>query len=189
MNHRKLILLASLVCATSLPVMSAHADSGVYIGAGLGQSNMKDVPGNPGAAPGGTFDETGTASKAFVGYYFDWIPLVKFAAEVGYRDLGKPAGTVGGVPVEYQASGFDYAALAGLGLGPVDLFARVGGMNYDLKKTVGGVTNDYTGNAPVYGIGIWFKIFGLGVRAEYDVIDIKQLDSAEMATVSVFYQF
>ncbi len=185
MNPRKLILLASLVCAASLPVMSAHADSGIYVGAGIGESNMQDS-----AATGGVaFDQSATASKAFVGYYFDFIPLVKFAAEVGYRDLGKPTGSVSGVSAEYQASGFDYGVLAGLGLGPVDLFARVGGMNYELKKTVGGVSTDYTGNAPVYGVGVWFKIFGLGVRAEYDVVDIEQLDSAEMATVSVSYQF
>lgn len=189
MSNRKLIILASMVFAASLPVMSAHADSGIYVGAGAGVSNMQDAPGNPGAAPGGTFNESGTATKAFVGYYFDWIPLVKFAAEVGYRDLGKPSGTVAGVPVEYQASGFDYGVLAGLGLGPIDLFARVGGMNYDLTKTVGSVSNDYTGNAPVYGVGVWFTVFGLGVRAEYDVIDIKQLDSADMATISVFYKF
>jgi hypothetical protein len=189
MNYRKLIILVSVICAASLPVMSARGDSGIYVGAGLGQSNMKDVPGNPGAAPGATFDEAGAAGKAFVGYYFDWIPLVKFAAEVGYRDLGKPAGSVSGVVVEYQATGFDYGVLAGLGLGPLDLFARVGGMNYDLKKTVGSTSNDYTGNAPVYGVGVWFKVFGFGVRAEYDVIDIKQLDSAQMATISAFYQF
>ncbi len=114
---------------------------------------------------------------------------MKFAAEVGYRDLGKPSGTVAGVPVEYQASGFDYGVLAGLGLGPIDLFARVGGMNYDLKKSVGSVNNDYTGTAPVYGIGVWFTLGGLGVRAEYDKIDIEQLDSAEMATISVFFKF
>lgn len=185
MNHRKLIILASLVCVATLPVMSAHAGSGVYVGAGLGESNMQDSAGNPG---GVAFNESGTASKAFAGYYFDWIPLVKFAAEVGYRDLGKPAGSAAGAPV-YQASGFDYGVLAGLGLGPIDLLARVGGMNYNLKKNIGGVSNDYTGTAPVYGIGVWFKIFGLGVRAEYDVIDIKQLNSASMATISAFYQF
>ena len=185
MNHRKLVILASLVYAASLPVMSAHADSGIYVGAGIGESNMQDS-----AATGGVaFDESATASKAFVGYYFDFIPLVKFAAEVGYRDLGKPTSTVAGVPVEYQASGFDYGVLAGLGLGPIDLFARVGGMNYDLKKTVGGVSTDYTGNAPVYGVGVWFTVFGVGVRAEYDMIDIKQLDSAEMMTISAFYKF
>ena len=186
MNHRKLIILASLVCAASLPVVSAHAGSGVYVGAGAGESNMQDST----ATGGVPFDKSGTAGKAFVGYYFDWIPLVRFAAEVGYRDLGKPTGmTVAGAPVEYQVSGFDYGVLAGLGLGPIDLFARVGGMNYDLKKNIGGVNTKYTGNAPAYGAGVWFTVFGLGVRAEYDVIDIKQLDSASMATISVFYKF
>ncbi len=48
MNHRKLIMLASLVCAASLPVMSVHADSGIYLGAGAGMSTMQDSASNPG---------------------------------------------------------------------------------------------------------------------------------------------
>ncbi|HYJ17707.1 MAG TPA: hypothetical protein VEW72_00900, partial [Burkholderiales bacterium] len=76
-----------------------------------------------------------------------------------------------------------------VGLGPVDLFARVGGMQYDLQKNVLGVKNDYDGTAPLYGIGLWVTLFGLGVRAEYEKIDIDQLDNVEMVSVSAFYQF
>ncbi|MEO8164444.1 MAG: outer membrane beta-barrel protein [Betaproteobacteria bacterium] len=186
MNARKLIAPLSLAIALAAPAISAQADSGVYIGGGIGRSNIEDSTGNPG---GVSFDESATAGKAFVGYHFDFLPLVKFAAEAGYRDLGKPNGSVAGVPVEYRARGFDYGVMAGLGLGPVDVFARVGGMRYKLDKTVGGVRNDYDGNAPVYGLGVWFTLFGLGVRAEYERIEIDQLDKSDMMTVSAFYQF
>ncbi|MBI3526636.1 MAG: outer membrane beta-barrel protein [Betaproteobacteria bacterium] len=186
MNHRKPIILASLVFAAGLPVMAAHADSGIYIGGGIGKSNIEDSAGNPG---GVSFDESAKAGKAFVGYHLDFIPLLKFADEVGYRDLGKPDGSTTGVPVEYKARGLDYGVLAGMGIGPVDLFGRVGGMNYKLQKNIGGIRNDYDGTAPVYGVGIWFTVAGVGVRAEYEKIDIDQLDNAHMMTISAFYQF
>jgi hypothetical protein len=185
MIFRKLIKLA-VALGASLSIWSAHADSGVYIGAGLGRANMEDSTGNPG---GVSFDESATSGKAFLGYHVDFIPLLKFAGEIGYRDLGKPSGSTAGVPVEYKARGFDYGVLAGVGLGPVDLFGRVGGMSYRLHKNVGGISNTYDGNAPVYGAGIWFTLFGVGVRAEWEKVKIDELDNAHMTTISAFYQF
>jgi OOP family OmpA-OmpF porin len=186
MNHRKPITLAALAFAANLSVMAAHADSGIYIGGGAGKTNMQDSAGNPG---GVQFDESSAALKLFAGYHLDFIPLLKFAAEVGYRDLGRPTSSQGGVDVEYRANGFDYGVMAGLGLGPVDLFGRVGGMNYRLQKIVGGTRSDFDGTAPVYGLGIWFTLFGVGIRAEYEKIDMKELDNAHMLSASAFYQF
>lgn len=184
--------LAKATCvvavAAVVPFISvaAHADSGVYIGGGIGSAKLEDSTGNSG---GVDFSETDTAWKGFVGYNFDAIPLIKLAAEVGYRDLGTPNGSVGGIPVEYRAKGLDYAVLGGIGLGPVDLMARLGGMQYDLEKNIGGIRQDFDGTAPVYGIGAWFTLFGVGLRAEYEKIDIDELDNAEMISVSAFYKF
>ena len=183
---RKVIDLTCLAFAMIFSGMAARADSGVYVGGGLGKSKIEDSAGNPGGVP---FDESATAGKAFVGYHLDFLPIVTFAAEAGYRDFGKPDSRIGGVPVEYRARGFDYGLMGGVGLGPVDLLARVGGMNYRLQKTVGGVRNDYDGNAPVYGVGLWFTLAHIGVRAEYERIKIDELDKAEMVSVSAFYQF
>jgi len=186
MNVRKLVCSATVVLASSLGSVCALADSGVYIGGGLGMAELKDSTGNPG---GVDFKEQDTAWKGFVGYNFDFIPLVKFAAEVGYRDLGNPDASVGGVPVSYKMHGVDAAVLAGVGLGPVDLMARLGAMNYKLEKNVGAVHNDYDGTAPVYGVGLWFTVAGVGVRAEYEMIDVDELDDAQMVSVSLFYKF
>lgn len=186
MKTRKLASAAALAFAAAGLACPALADSGVYIGGGVGQSKLEDSTGNSG---GVDFSETDTAWKAFVGYNFDAIPLIKLAVEGGYRDLGNPNGSFAGVPVEYGAKGLDFAVLGGLGLGPVDLMARVGGMQYDLDKTIGGVTQSFDGTAPVYGIGAWFTIVGIGVRAEYEFIDIDELDGAEMISVSAFFKF
>lgn len=184
MNIRKSMNLAVAV-AFGLPCF-ALADSGLYVGGGIGQGRMKDASGNAG---GVDFNETDTAWKGFVGYHLDALPLIKFAAEIGYRDLGKPDGSVGGIPVEYAAKGLDYAVLGGVGLGPVDLMARIGGFRYDLDKTIGGATREFDGTAPVYGIGAWFTIARVGVRAEYEYIDIDELDHASMVSVSAFFKF
>jgi hypothetical protein len=125
------------------------------------------------------------AWKAFLGYRFDLLPIVSLSAEGGYRDLGKPNTAV----AEYSAKGLDYGALAGIGLGPIELFARVGGMQYDLDKKIAGTTFSFDGTAPVYGAGVRFNLLGAGVRAEYEKIDIDELDKVEMISISVFYQF
>lgn len=41
----------------------------------------------------------------------------------------------------------------------------------------------------MYAIGARFSMFGIGVRAEYENIDIDELDNAEMISISAFYQF
>ena len=156
--------------------------NGIYIGGGAGAAYIEDSSGNP---SGATFDESSTAYRLFGGYRFDAIPLFKLSGELGYRDLGNPS--AGGL--EYGVSGFDYSALAGIGLGPVEVYARVGAVQYDLEKTASGVTTEFDGTAPLYGIGASFKLFGLGVRGEYEVMDVDELERTNSIWVSVFYEF
>jgi opacity protein-like surface antigen len=169
----------------SLAATGVHAN-GIYLGGGVGSAMSQDSAGN---SSGTQFDESDTAWKAFGGYRFDALPIIRLSGEIGYRDLGKPTASVGGVPLEYKLTGFDYSALAGVGLGPVEVYARLGGMQYDLKKRIGAAENKFTGSAPLYGAGLQFMLFGIGVRAEYEKVDIKELDSVDMVTVSAFYKF
>ncbi|HVY07982.1 MAG TPA: outer membrane beta-barrel protein [Burkholderiales bacterium] len=186
MIDRKHLVLAALAAAIALPATASLADSGVYIGGGVSRTKIEDSTGNPG---GVDFNETGTGGKGFIGYHIDAIPLVKFAAEAGYRDSGHATDSTAVGDVKYNFHGFDYAVLAGVGLGPVDIMGRVGGISYKLKKDIAGVSNDYDGTAPVYGLGVWFTILGVGVRAEYERIHIDELDKAQAVSLSAFYQF
>jgi len=181
MRYLNPIITLVIVLCVALPVSAAHA-GGLYVGGGVGTATIEDSVGNPAGTP---FDESDVAWKAFVGYRFDLLPIVSLSAEAGYRDLGKPNTAA----AEYKVNGFDYGALAGIGLGPVELFARVGGMQYDLDKSSGGAKTSFDGTAPVYGVGARFSLFGIGVRAEYEQIDIKELDTVQMISVSAFYQF
>lgn len=185
MRHINRIVNLSAFLGVALSASVACAN-GIYVGGGVGSSTIEDSPSNP---SGVTFKESDAALKVFGGYRFDVLPIVSLSGEIGYRDLGKATGTSSGVPVEYRAHGFDYAALAGVGLGPVELFARLGGMQYDLEKNINGTKTSFDGTAPVYGIGARFALFGLGIRAEYEQIDVKKLDNLYMISVSAFYQF
>jgi len=167
--------------AGSRPVSAAHA-GGVYVGGGVGTATIEDSTAN---SAGTSFDESDAAFKIFGGYRFDLLPLVSLSGEVGYRNLGKPNTAA----AEYKVDGFDYGALAGVALGPVELFARIGGMQYNLDKTIGSTKTSFDGSAAVYGVGARFSLFGIGVRAEYEKIDIKELDNAQMISISAFYQF
>lgn len=177
MNRIKLLAFATLAFAESFAAMTALADSGIYVGGGVGRTKVEDSSGNP---AGVLLDQTAAGLKLFAGYRLDAIPLVKFSAEVGYRELGR---------ADYRIHGPDYGVLAGVQLGPVNLFGRVGAMNYELDKITGGGNNSFDGTAPVYGVGAWFTILRVGIRAELERIDIKELDKAYMYSVSALYQF
>jgi len=184
MSKIRNVIATALLSAGLAP--AAFAESGVYIGGGLGGSQIED---SASTSAGVDFSEQDFAYKGFAGYYFDAIPLLRLAAEVGYRDLGEPEGSNAGINSSYRMKGFDYGVLAGVGLGPVDLFAKVGGMSYELTKTHAGISNDFDGTAPLYGVGLWFAIAGIGVRAEVEYIDVDELDGAGTAMVSAFYKF
>jgi hypothetical protein len=180
MMGRKFTNLAILLCCLSLA--PAAQAGGIYVGGGVGNAKITDEPSTP---SGSSFDESASAWKAFAGYRFDLLPIVSLSGEVGYRDLGSPSAG----PLEYTAKGWDYAVLGGIGLGPIEVFARVGGMQFDVEKRSGGGTTKFDGSAPVYGVGAMFKISKIGVRAEYEIIDISELDKVEMLSVSALWEF
>jgi hypothetical protein len=177
MKSCKSIALASLFAALCFSWLPANADTGFYVGGGIGQSSLEDDPSN--------FDEQDTAWKAFVGFKLDFIPIVKAAVEAGYRDLGNPAAAGSSLEVR----GYDYAALVGVGLGPIDLFGRVGQMKYDFTPSGAPTLAEADGTANVLGVGLAFSLAGIGVRAEYEQIDIDELDNASMISLSAVFGF
>jgi hypothetical protein len=177
----------AIAAAVALLATAAQAaDSGLYIGAGTGQAMVEDQPQQAG---GQTFDESSTSYRGFVGYRFGLIPILDFAAEVGYSDLGKAEKTLGGSTVTYQTKGADGAILAIFPILGFDFFGKVGAMQYDLDKTFNGTTTGYSGTAPLYGVGLGFRFWRLGIRADYDRIDIDEVKSFDVGKVSVTFRF
>jgi hypothetical protein len=104
-------------------------------------------------------------------------------------DLGSSDETVDGDRLEIDTNGVSLSAVGFLPIGPVDLFARVGAINWsaDLKSPLGTDSDDGTDLA--YGVGAQFRVWSLGIRAEYEQFDISDADTVDMISVGVTWTF
>src|SRR5690348_11552817 len=93
----KLSVLPLVAIAVSMSAPALAAESGFYLGGGVGQSTFKEDSSSI------NFDENATAWKVFAGYRIGALPILDFAGELTYRDFGHPdkAGA------EFKAKGGD----------------------------------------------------------------------------------
>ncbi|NOQ69188.1 MAG: outer membrane beta-barrel protein [Gammaproteobacteria bacterium] len=167
-----LICLSGLLLATPAAVF-AGADSGFYIGGGVGDASVKE----------GDFDESDTAYKVFGGFNIGFIPLVDFAVEASYVDFGNPSRGSKNIEV----TGLNAFGLAGLSFGPFGVFAKAGMINWDADFSDGVTSSSDSGTAPAYGLGARFALGPFAVRAEYEVYDLDA--DLDMVSVSAVYTF
>jgi len=177
-------IVAALGVASALLAGPAQAaGSGLYLGVGAGSAQFKDQTG------GQEVSENSTPYRAFAGYRLGIIPIFDLAAEVGYMDLGKAEGTVGTTSTQYKAHGADASVLLIFPITIFDLYGRVGAMQVNLDKTFNGATTSSNGTAGVYGAGVGVRLGPIGVRAEYNRIDVKDLKSVNVEMLSAYFQF
>ena len=179
MNRKWAVIpVAALLC---LFVPQLHAE-GLYIGAGIGQAGIKDNINTQ------NFDSNDAAYKAFIGWRFK-VPVVNLAVEGAYTDFGKPSQTLGSQRVETKLHGPSVAGLAILPLGPFDLYAKGGAINWSMDTTVGGATTSKSGTDAFYGVGAGLNFGAFGLRAEYERFQIKDVDRVDLFSLSALLQF
>lgn len=164
--------------------------SGMYLGGSIGQSKV-DLDTREAASDlsrlgithsGFSEDEKDTAWKAYVGYRFNR----SFAIEGGYVDLGSFSASttvtaVNGVPVPPSTvnatiktkNGVFVSGLAGLPVGNLSLFGKLGFYSANAKLTVSGggasSTNGKTDQDILFGLGAEYSFAGnFGIRAEWE---------------------
>ena len=174
---RKQILtgLVATLALTTLPAVAA--DNGIYLGASVGQSGLQ--------IDDFDYDADATGYKLIAGWRFlDWL-----AVEGNYIDFGSGDDTVAGTKIETEADGFSLSAVGFLPIGPVDLFARVGAVDWsaDLSSPGFGRGSD-DGTDLTYGIGAQFRVWSLSIRAEYEMFDVSDAD-LDMISVGVTWTF
>jgi hypothetical protein len=170
----------ALICLTGLSLgmpaaAFAGAESGFYIGAGVGDASFNDNDSD--------FDASDSAYKLFGGYNIGFIPLVDFAVEASYVDFGAPSTSAGSVEV----TGVNAFGLAGLSFGPFGIFAKAGMINWDSDSTFGTLSTSDSGSDPAYGVGARFAIGSFSVRAEYEYYDVDA--DLDMVSVSGVFTF
>jgi hypothetical protein len=180
--------LAGVALAIWLTPFAAMADSGFYIGGAAGaatvEANFGDtgIPGFP-----ASIDEDDTAYKFFAGYNFD-LPVIDLGIEAGYVDFGAPEINVLGDQFELDPTGINVWGIASLGLGPVDVHAKVGYLAWDVDATAFGQTESDDGSDLGYGVGLSFGLAGIRIRGEYELYDLDDADLS-MLSIGILYQF
>lgn len=171
---RKLILLVGLLGSAG----ANAADNGIYVGVGLGQSNVEreDISATA------DFEGEDLGYKVIFGIRpLDWLGF-----EANYVNFGEPDDTIAGTKYVSEGYGITGSVLGFLSLGPVDVFARAGAVSWDTK--VDQLDSDLDGTDLVYGGGAQFRVLSLSIRAEYEVFDIEDVDT-NMLSLSVTYTF
>ena len=181
--NRKLLVIIAAALSSVISIPQVNAASGLYVGGGVGQTTIKD---NTGTA---TFDSDDASLKAFVGYRFNLIPIIDLAVEGGYTDFGKPSQPVGGQNMQFKLNGYNAAGLLIFPLGPIDLYGKAGLLSWKSDFSAGGATTSTSGTDSFYGVGVGFYLWKLGIRAEYERYQIKDVDRLEMLSVNVLFQF
>jgi OOP family OmpA-OmpF porin len=88
-------------------------------------------------------------------------------------------------------SGFSVSAVGFLPVGPVDLFARVGAINWnaDLKAPSLDIKGSDDGTDLTYGVGVQFRVWSLSLRGEYERYDVSDADTVDMVSLGVTWTF
>jgi hypothetical protein len=176
MDNRRLLFACTLGLVLSLPTAAfAGSESGFYLGAGLGQTDIEISD----------FDESDSAYKIFGGYNFGVVPLIDLAIEASYVDFGSPESGPSGVDV----TGLNAFGLAGFKMGPIGLFAKAGMVAWDAELSVGAFREDENGTDFAYGAGARLQIGSFAVRAEYEVYEVSDVRDLAMASASLVYTF
>lgn len=174
---RKQILtgLVATMALASLPAVAA--DNGIYLGASVGQSGLE--------IDDFDYDASATGYKIIAGWRFlDWL-----AVEGNYVDFGSGDDRVAGSKIETEADGISLSAVGFLPVGPVDLFARVGAVDWSADISSPGIgSGSDDGTDLTYGIGAQVRVWSLSIRAEYEMFDISDAD-LDMISLGVTWTF
>lgn len=182
MNLRHALLPLVGLAMFSAPAL---ADSGFYIGAAAGGvTHDIEIRGLP------EIEEDDTAFKVFGGYKFD-LPVVDLGVELGYVDFGDAEINTTAGELVFDPTGINLWGVAGFDVGPVDLFAKVGVIAWDVDTTTfaGKVSDDGTDFALGFGAG--FDIGKVQIRGEYELYDPSDSDVSMLSMISlgVVYHF
>jgi len=182
MNLRHALLPLAGLALFPVPAL---ADSGFYIGAAAGGATQ-DI--ELGGAP--EIEEDDTAFKVFGGYKFG-MSVVDLGVELGYIDFGEAEINTAAGELVFDPTGINLWGVAGFELGPVDLFAKLGVIAWDVETTTfaGRVSDDGTDFG--LGLGAGFDIGKVRIRGEYELYDTSDVDVSmlSMLSLGVIYTF
>jgi OOP family OmpA-OmpF porin len=181
---RKGLIATAMLLTLAAAAPGYAADNGIYLGAAIGQSKVEAGNSNPDIGDV-DFDADATGYKLILG----WRPLDWLAVEGNYVDLGSGDDHVLGEKIESDVNGISLAAIGFLPVGPIDLYARVGVINWDAELSAPSidVRSKDDGTDLEYGVGAQLRLLGLSLRAEYERFEIADTDKVDLLSLGLTY--
>ena len=158
---------------------SAGDQSGLYLGAGLGDTNIV------GSQDLGELEFDTTGYNLVLGYNFGLLPLIDLGVEGAYVNLGEEKSG----SASFEQTSLNLLGIAGLSFGPIGLFAKAGMASWDADTQVGRVVIQNSGTDPMYGLGARFSLGSLILRLEYEEYNQSEFDDVSMVSASALYMF
>ncbi len=188
MKFRQILTLASFVVPALMVGASHAAEPGLYVGAGVGQTNVDQDASDFGytGSPDFRIDDDDIGWKAFLGYNFvPWLGV-----EGGYVDFGSVSQSLNANAVDADITGWNTYLVGSLPVGSVDIFAKVGGINLrtELDSNNFGSSSDNDLKL-AYGVGLAYNIGHWGLRVEAEGIDDNDIDDFYFVSAGVTYRF
>ncbi|MEM9384362.1 MAG: outer membrane beta-barrel protein [Pseudomonadota bacterium] len=188
-NH----LLGGLAAAgLTLLVADAQAQTGFYVGGGVGISDQEVTLDAVGELTQIALDDGQEfAWKVFAGINLD-VPFINLGVEGGYVDLGSPQSAVPGASqASVDSSGFDAFGVVAVDVGPLSIFGKVGLIAWDLDVSTTPPALDVgeSGTNFAGGVGAQFRIGRLQLRGEYEYFDISEVDDSFLLSTSLLWSF
>ena len=151
-------LAAAFVAAPAAAQLRMPNMSSAYIGAEIGQAEQRFD------CEGINCDRKDTAWRIFGG----WQAHRAFAVELGYANLGTATFREAGGTGTIETTAFDLSVIAGLPVGPVSIFGRLGGYHAETEGNFPGESLSNDKNGFLFGVGLGYDINrNLGLRAEW----------------------
>jgi hypothetical protein len=189
-------VLCSMAAAPAMAQAPANP-SGPLVGVGWGRFNVDvDSLADAGTTANRIVNSNDNAWKAFAGWRFN--PYVSL--ELAYINLGSPGdrfeGSGSNGNYRLDVSGFSPSVIGTLPLDPVELFAKAGRYFYDVTLKVNldapltGIRSRSSRDDLIYGGGVGVTLAErLHLRAEYEVIDLKNASNSDALWLSAAWRF
>ncbi len=175
-------LTAGFMLVMLFGMSDLKAQKGLYFGGSVGPSfinksfmdlDFDDVK----------IDGNDVAYKVYAGYK---LPAF-LAIEGGYRNLGSVSQNL----AEHNSSGWDLNAKGSISLGPLEIFAKGGAFFNNVKVTFDDPLHpDINKNNTkfMFGFGAGLNISRLGIRAEWESLDMSKDSKVSMLTAGLTYR-
>ena len=168
-----------VTCATLVMCVCAGSafavERGLYVGASLGHSESGLREGSV------NYSDRNLGYKVIAGFR----PLKLIAVEVNYVDLGSTRST----GVEAKTRALDGFVLGFLPLPVVDIYGKVGLVNWKTNSSSPGFSVSRNGSDFAYGAGVQLHYGAVAARLEFEGFDVQQASTPTLLSLGVTYTF